>query len=186
MPRKNPWYPTRGAPKIDSRTKSLLGLAGLAFLASSTCAATAAEGSLRFDPWDVEQYRTGLVALTRADDRRTAILIFCTQLGTRNVVYAYDGRGQDSREIPISEVRVRAISTIDVFGKLVPSSAAHFDNDGYIIRMQLPLHADFEAPQSGSISLRSGPETDVEYQWSVAVDTSGLKDAMRIAFQNCV
>jgi hypothetical protein len=138
-----------------------LSLAGLAL---GICAAAAEEASLRFDPWDVVQYRTGLVALTHAGDRRTAMLIFCTQLGTRNVVYAYDGRGQDSKDIPISEVRVRAIPAIDVFGELMPSSAASFDNDGYIIRMQLALPADFEAPQSGSITLRSGPDTKPEYR----------------------
>jgi len=163
-----------------------LHLAGAAFSVLGICAAAAQPAPLSFDPWDVEQYRTGLVALTRAEDSRTAILIFCTQLGTRNVVFAYDGRGQDARDIPISEVRVRAISTIDVFGKLMPSSAARFDNDGYIIRMQLPLPADFEAPQSGSITIRSGPDTELDYEWSVTIDASGLEDAMRIAFQNCV
>jgi hypothetical protein len=160
-----------------------LSLAGLAL---GICAVAAEEASLRFTPWDVEQYRTGLVALTRAGDHRTAILIFCTQLGTRNVVYAYDGRGQDSKDIPISEVRVRASSVIDVFGELMPSSGARFDNYGYIIRMQLPIPSDFEAPQSGSITLRSGPDTKPEYRWAVVINTSGLKGAMRVAFENCV
>lgn len=163
-----------------------IGFAGLALWFLSICATAAERTPLRFDPWGVEQYRTGLVALTRTGDRRTAILIFCTQLGTRNVVYAYDGRGQDSKDIPISEVRVRAISAIEVFGRLMPSRAARFDNDGYIIRMQLPLPADFQAPQSGSITLRSGPDTKPENRWAVVIDTSGLKDAMRVAFDNCV
>ena len=107
------------------------------------------------------------VALTRADDRRTAILIFCTQIGTRSVVYAYDGRGQASEDIPISEVRIRMTPDIDLFGRSMPSSAATFDNDGYIIRMLLPLPEDFEAPQSGTISIGSGPHTPQDKHWSV-------------------
>ena len=152
-----------------------------------SCASGYAEDfSPSFAPWDVEQYRTGLVALTRADDHRTAILIFCTLIGTKNVVYAYDGRGQASEDIPISEARVRAISTIDVFGASMPSSAATFGNDGYIIRMQVPLPADFEPPQSGEMTLSSGADTAPDHRWSVTIGAAGLADAIRIAFQNCV
>ena len=160
-------------------------LLGLAFCVSMATDAQSSD-DLHFDPWDVEQYRTGLVALTRADDHRTAILIFCTLIGTKNVVYAYDGRGQDSEDIPISEVRVRATHTIEVFGESMPSSAATFDNDGYIIRMQLPLPADFEPPQSGEMTLSSGADAAPDHRWSVTVGTTGLEDAIRIAFQNCV
>ena len=141
---------------------------------------------LHFAPWDIEQYRTGLVALTRADDHRTAILIFCTLIGTKDIVYAYDGRGQDSADIPISEVRVRATPTIEVFGESMPASAATFDNDGYIIRMRAPLPPDFDPTQSGEMTLSSGPEATSENRWSVTVGTAGLADALRIAFQNCV
>lgn len=143
-------------------------------------------GELQFDPWDIEQYKTGYVAVTRAEDRRTAILIFCTQVGTKNVVYAYDGRGQNPDDIPLSQVRVLATPTIDVFGQSLPSSAATFDNDGYIVRMQLPLPADFEPPQSGEMTLASGPEAAPENRWSVTVGKAGIEDAVRIAFKNCV
>lgn len=149
--------------------------------------AVAGEAStLSFAPWDVEQYRTGLVALTRAEDHRTAILIFCTMSGSRSVVYAYDGRGQASEDIPISEVRIRMTPDIELFGQPVPSSSAKFDNDGYIIRMLLPLPQNFEAPQSGQISIGSGPATPTDKQWSVVVGTEGLKDSLRVAFDNCV
>ena len=141
---------------------------------------------LQFDPWDIEQYKTGLVAVTRADDHRTAILIFCTLIGTKNIVYAYDGRGQPSEDIPISQVRVLATPTIDVLGQSLPSSAASFANDGYIIRMQLPLPADFEPPQSGEMTLSSGPEATPENRWSVRIGIEGLDDSLRIAFHNCV
>ena len=160
-------------------------LLGLALCAGITTDAQSSD-DLQFAPWDVEQYRTGLVALTRADDHRTVILIFCTLIGTKNVVYAYDGRGQASEAIPISEVRVRAISTIEVFGTSMPSSAATFGNDGYIVRMQVPLPADFEPPQSGEMTLSSGADTAPDHRWSVTVGTAGLEDAVRIAFQNCV
>jgi hypothetical protein len=139
-----------------------------------------------FPPWDIEQYRTGYVAVTRADDHRSALLIFCTQIGTTNIVYAYDGRGQRSEDIPISQVRVLMTPTIDLFGKSISSSAATFDNDGNIVRLQLPLPADFEPPQSGEMTLSSGPEAKPENRWSVAVGTEGLDDSLRIAFQNCV
>ena len=142
--------------------------------------------ALTFAPWDVEQYKTGSVALTRADDRRTAILIFCTLVGTKSVVYAYDGRGQNSEDIPISQVRVLKTPTIDVFGHSLPSSAATFDNDGYIVRMQLPLPADFEPPQSGEMTLASGPEAAAESRWSITIGKAGIEDAVRIAFKNCV
>jgi len=160
-------------------------LLGLALCVSIATDAQSSD-DLQFDPWDVEQYRTGLVALTRADDHRTAILIFCTLIGTKNVVYAYDGRGQDSDDIPISEVRVRATQAIEVFGESMPSSAATFDNDGYIIRMRVALPADFEPPQSGEMTLSGGADATPDHRWSVTVGTAGLEDAVRIAFQNCV
>jgi hypothetical protein len=150
--------------------------------------ARAEEPAAAVDPgsWDIEQYKTGFVAVTRAGDHRTAILIFCTLIGTKNIVYAYDGRGQNSEDIPISQVRVLATPTIDVLGQSLPSSAASFANDGYIIRMQLPLPADFEPPQSGEMSLSSGPEATPENRWSVRIGIEGLDDSLRIAFQNCV
>src|SRR6187200_3320331 len=85
--------------------------------------------------WNVEQFRTGLVAISRSSDHRTALLIFCTPYGARNIVYAFDGRGVPSKDIPISEVRARLTPAIDVMGLIVPSSDATFDNDGYVIRM---------------------------------------------------
>jgi hypothetical protein len=139
-----------------------------------------------FPPWDIEQYKTGYVAVTRADDHRTGILIFCTLIGTKHIVYAYDGRGLDSEDIPISNVRVLSTPTIDLLGRSMPSSGATFANDGYIIRMQLPLPADFEPPQSGEMTLSSGPEALPENRWSVGVGVKGLDDSLRIAFQNCV
>lgn len=141
---------------------------------------------LSFARWDVERYRTGLVALTRADDGRTAIMIFCTRNGSRSVVYAYDGRGQASKDIPISEVMIRMTPDIQLFGQAMPSSLARFDNDGYIIRMLLPLPDSFEAPQSGPISVGSGPDTPADRRWSVAVGTEGLKESVTAAFDNCV
>ena len=143
-------------------------------------------GAPTFPPWDIEQYKTGYVAVTRADDHRTGILIFCTLVGTKHIVYAYDGRSQRSEDIPISNVRVLATPTIDVLGNSIPSSAATFANDGYIIRMQLPLPADFEPPQSGEMTFSSGPEALPENRWSVRVGIEGLDDSLRIAFQNCV
>jgi hypothetical protein len=71
-------------------------------------------------------------------------------------------------------VRVLASPTIDVLGLSMLSSAATFDSDGYIIRMQPPLPADFEPPQSGEMTLSSGPEATPENRWSVTVDTEGL------------
>ena len=169
-----------------SRTRQPLLLA--AALCASACPLEAAEpnSKLQFVPWDIEQYKTGYVAVTRASDHRSAILIFCTLVGTKSIVYAYDGRGQRSEDIPISNVRVLATPTVDLLGHALPSTAATFDNDGYIIRMQLPLPADFEPPQSGEMTLSSGPEATPENRWSVTVGTEGLDDSVRIAFQNCV
>ena len=160
-----------------------------AFLILAVCGSAHAEeppGPLTFSPWDIEQYKTGYVAVTRASDHRTAILIFCTLVGTKNIVYAYDGRGQASEDIPISQVRVLASPTIEVLGRSLPSSAASFANDGYIIRMQLPLPADFEPPQSGEMSLGSGTEATPENRWSVRIRVEGLDDSLKIAFHNCV
>ena len=174
----------RHAPRLIPGLAKLLRICAAGLMPSLVCAGE--PSTTHFAPWDVEQYRTGLVALTRADDRRTAILIFCTQIGTRSVVYAYDGRGQASEDIPISEVRIRMTPDIDLFGRSMPSSAATFDNDGYIIRMLLPLPEDFEAPQSGTISIGSGPHTPQDKHWSVTIDTEGLKDSVQVAFNNCV
>jgi hypothetical protein len=160
-----------------------------AFLILAICGSAHAEeplGPLTFSPWDIEQHKTGYVAVTRADDHRSAILIFCTLIGTRNIVYAYDGRGQPSEDIPISQVRVLATPTIEVLGQALPSSTASFANDGFIVRMQLPLPADFEPPQSGEMSLSSGPEATPENRWSVRIGIEGLDDSLKIAFQNCV
>ncbi len=137
-------------------------------------------------PWDVEPFKSGLVAVSRASDHRTAILIFCTLIGTKNVVYAYDGRGLDSEQIPISAVRVLATPTIEIFGQSLPSSAATFANDGSIFRMQVPLPRDYELPQSDRMTIGSGPDAAPEYRWSVAVGNVGLEDSLRIAFKNCV
>ena len=155
-------------------------------LAASSAASAQERAAPTFPPWDIEQYRTGYVAVTRSDDHRSALLIFCTLVGTKAIVYAYDGRGQRSEDIPISQVRVLATPTIDLFGKPISSSTATFDNDGYIVRLQLPLSTDFEPPQSGEMTLSSGPEAKPENRWSVAVGTEGLDDSLRIAFQNCV
>jgi hypothetical protein len=136
--------------------------------------------------WDVEQFRTGLVAISRFSDRRTALMIFCTLYGTRNIVYAFDGRGMPSKDIPISEVRARLTPTIDVMGLIVPSSAATFDNDGYIIRMNIRVPADFDPPNAASRTIASGPGALPQNRWSVAVGKDGLDDSVRIAFKNCV
>lgn len=136
--------------------------------------------------WDVEQFRTGLVAVSRSGDQRAALLIFCTLHGARNVVYAFDGRGMHSEDIPISEVSVRLTPTIDVMGLIVPSSAATFDNDGYVIRMQIRLPADFDPVQATKRTIESGPGALPENRWSVTVSEAGLDDSVRIAFKNCV
>jgi hypothetical protein len=136
--------------------------------------------------WDVEPFKTGLVAVSRASDRRTALLIFCTLYGTRHVVYAFDGRGMPSEDIPISAVRVLATPTIDAMGLSIASSAAVFDNDGYIVRVQIPLPADFEPPRSGAMTVGSGPEATPRNRWSVAISDAGLDESVRIAFKNCV
>lgn len=61
-------------------------LSVLAAVAAGFLGGTAsAEDKATLGPWDVEQFRTGLVAVSRSDDKRTALLIFCTLLGTRNV-----------------------------------------------------------------------------------------------------
>lgn len=136
--------------------------------------------------WDIEQYRTGLVAVSRASDRRTALMIFCTLYGTRNIVYAFDGRGMRSEDIPISEVRARLTATIDVMGLIVPSNAATFDNDGYIIRMNIRVPADFDPVHAATRTIGSGPGALPQNRWSVAVGETGLDDSVRIAFKNCV
>jgi len=169
-----------------TRARQLL-LAGLALCASANpLQAAESTVALAFGPWDVEQFKTGLVAVSRASDHRTAILIFCTLIGTRNAVYAYDGRGQNPEDIPISQVRVLATPTIEVFGRSLPSSAATFANEGYIVRMQVPLPADFEPPYSEPMSIGSVPEVAPEYRWSVTVGIAGIEDAVRLAFQNCI
>jgi hypothetical protein len=136
--------------------------------------------------WDVEQFRTGLVAISRASDHRTALLIFCTLYGTRNIVYAFDGRGMASEDIPISEVRARLTPTIDVMGLIVPSSEATFDNHGYIIRMQVRLPADFDPVHAAKRTIGSGPGALPQNRWSVTLGEAGLDDSVRIAFKNCV
>ena len=140
-----------------------------------------------FPPWDIEQYKTGYVAVTRADDHRTGILIFCTLIGTKHIVYAYDGRGQTLGRHPDLE-RAGACDADHRRPRRIQCrrAAARFANDGYIIRMQLPLPADFEPPQSGEMTLSSGPEALPENRWSVGVGIKGLDDSLRIAFQNCV
>jgi hypothetical protein len=166
--------------------------AGVLAAAIAVCAAGgpthAEEPAAPVEPsqWDVEPFKTGLVAVSRASDHRTALLIYCTLYGTRHVVYAFDGRGLRSEDIPISAVRVLATPTIDAMGLSVPSSAAVFDNDGYVIRVQIPLPADFEPPHSGRMTLGSGPEAAAENRWSVTIADAGLDDAVRIAFKNCV
>jgi hypothetical protein len=158
----------------------------LALVAGSAANAQAPSAVPGFPPWDIEQYRTGYVAVTRANDHRSALLIFCTLVGTKDFVYAYDGRGQRPEDIPISTVRVLLTPTIDLFGQSMPSTAATFDNDGYIIRLRLALPDDFEPPHSGEMTLSSGPEATTENRWSVTAGTDGLDDSLRIAFQNCV
>jgi hypothetical protein len=169
-------------------TSAIGGLAVLCFLGPMNASIHAEEtrAAPAFAKWDVEQYRTGLVALSRADDHRSAILIFCTLIGTRNVVYAYDGRGQRSEDIPISQVRVLATPTVEVFGVSMPSSVASFANDGNIIRMRLPLPQNFVPPYSERMSIESGPDAAPENHWSVEVGDAGLEDALRVAFKNCV
>jgi hypothetical protein len=150
--------------------------------------AAAEETSAQAAPgtWDFEQFRTGLVAISRASDHRTALMIFCTLYGTRSVVYAFDGRGMRSEDIPISQVRVRLTPTIDVMGLIVPSSAATFDNDGYIIRMQVSLPADFDPVHAQKRTIESGPGALPQNRWSVRFSETGLDDSVRIAFKNCV
>jgi hypothetical protein len=148
--------------------------------------AAAEDASTQPGTWDVEQFRTGLVAISRASDHRTALMIFCTLYGTRNIVYAFDGRGMRSEDIPISQVRVRLTPTIDVMGLIVPSSAATFDNDGYIIRMQIQLPADFDPVHAEKRTIESGPGALPQNRWSVSFGEAGLDDSVRIAFKNCV
>jgi hypothetical protein len=123
--------------------------------------------------WDVEQFRTGLAAISRATDHRTALLIFCTLYGTRSIVYAFDGRGLKTEDIPISEVRVRMTPTLDVMGLILPSSAASFDNDGYIIRLRISLPADFDPVHASERTIGSGPGALPQNRWSVAVGEAG-------------
>jgi hypothetical protein len=113
-------------------------------------------------------------------------MIFCTLYGTRNIVYAFDGRGMRSEDIPISQVRVRLTPTIDVMGLIVPSSAATFDNDGYIIRMQVSLPADFDPVHAEKRTIESGPGALPQNRWLVSFGETGLDDSVRIAFKNCV
>ena len=137
-------------------------------------------------PWDVETFKTGLVAVSRSGDQRTALLIFCTLYGTRSLVYAFDGRGLQSEGIPISQVRVQATPMIDVMGLFVPSRSATFDNDGYVIRMQIRIPGDFEPAEAERMTIESGPGALPANRWSVAVNEAGLDDSVRIAFKNCV
>jgi hypothetical protein len=148
--------------------------------------AAAEDASTQPGTWDVEQFRTGLVAISRANDHRTALMIFCTLYGTRNIVYAFDGRGMRSEDIPISQVRVRLTPTIDVMGLIVPSSAATFDNDGYIIRMQIQVPEDFDPVHAAKRTIESGPGALPQNRWSVSFGETGLDDSVRIAFKNCV
>jgi hypothetical protein len=177
--------------KIVSRRWCLIfaGLVLGAQIFAPICARARAEGlDTKTAPgiWDVEQYRTGLVAVSRARDHRTALMIFCTLYGTRNIVYAFDGRGMRSEDIPISEVRVRLTPTIDVMGLIVPSSAATFDNDGYIIRMKIRVPEAFDPVGAATRTIGSGPGALPQNRWSVAVGEAGLDESVRIAFKNCV
>jgi hypothetical protein len=52
--------------------------------------------------------------------------------------------------------------------------------------MQLPLPADFERPQSGEMTLASGPEAAPGNRWSVRIGIEGLDDSLKITFHNCV
>jgi hypothetical protein len=137
-------------------------------------------------PWDVETFKTGLVAVSRSGDHRTALLIFCTLYGTRSIVYAFDGRGMRSEDIPISQVRVQSTPMIDVMGLFVPSRSATFANEGYIIRMQIPLPAEFEPAEAEQMTIENGPRALPANRWSIAVNEAGLDDSVRIAFKNCV
>ena len=170
----NSGYAARGV----ATAVALSAMSGSAFALEASGAAPG--------PWDVEPFKTGLVAISRSGDHRTALLIFCTLYGMRSVVYAFDGTGMASEEIPISQVRVQLTPMIDVMGLFVPSRSATFDNDGYVIRMQIPMPGDFEPAEAERMTIASGPGALPANRWSVTLNEAGLDDAVRIAFKNCV